>query len=457
MKKLFILLLIITSCSSMTIGQKEVLGYWTGELNISGIKLRIGFNIKEKNSVLVTTMDSPDQNAFDIPCSQTSFENKTLIIESKKLTIQYTASLEGENQISGIFTQNGMEFPLTLERSDQKAETPKRPQEPQAPFSYKTEEVKFKNTKAAVELAGTLSYPKEGEAHAVVILISGSGPQNRDCFLLGHKPFLVIADHLTKQGIAVLRYDDRGVGASTGNFSAATSEDFGSDVQAAIDFLKTHDKIDPKKIGLIGHSEGGLIAPMVAAGNEDVAFVVSMAGPGMAGKDLLPEQIRLISEATAIKQEKIDREYKRGKKMFSIIAKETIAEKREEALIKFLKKEEKDITDEEIKKVLKQYTSPWFVYFMRYDPRQDWQKVVCPVLAINGVKDLQVPVDENLAGIEKSLQKAGNKDVTIRKIENQNHLFQTCTTGHPAEYSVIDETFSPKTLELIVTWINERF
>lgn len=450
------LLITIITCSVLS-AQKEVLGYWKGKLVLPGVSLRLAFTITEENGKLSATMDSPDQGAYGIPCGTTQFENGLLTLKVESAGVTYTGKPEGDKMI-GKFKQATLNIDLDLARSEEEEGRNAKPQDPKEPFNYVVEEVSFENAAAQLKLAGTLTLPKNKKLAPVAIMITGSGPQDRDESLLGHKPFWVIADYLTNQGIAVLRFDDRGVGESTGNFSEATSADFATDVKAAIAYLKTRKEIDPEKIGLIGHSEGGLIAPMVAANNKDVAFIISMAGTGMAGKDLLPEQVRLIAEAGGADKKEVDKSYKTTKKACALVAKEKDVDKLKVELGELFEKDDDgESTEEQMESAIKQYTSPWFRYFMQYNPQDDFKKVSCPVLAITGSLDLQVPADANLAGIKKSLKKAKNKDVTTTKLDKLNHLFQHAQTGHPSEYAKIEETIAPIALELMATWINKRF
>lgn len=344
---------------------------------------------------------------------------------------------------------------------------PNRPQEPKEPFDYTSEDITFINYLAdSIQLAGTLTLPKNIKNPPVAILISGSGAQNRNEELMGHKPFLVIADYLTKNGIAVLRYDDRGVGESKGNFQTATTFDFATDVEAAIHYLKTRNDIDTKKIGLIGHSEGGLIAPMVASKNKDVAFIVLLAGPGVNGADILKTQARKAGELAGTPEGFLDENEKLASIIYDIIRTNT-----DEDIIKTkITKELNDyktnnpmsllapyITPVMIEQQLSVLKSEWICNFIRIEPKDYLEKTTCPVLALNGSKDFQVLPDINLEGIKNGLEKAGNKNVTIQKLDGLNHLFQTAETGSMQEYSKIEETFSPMALEIIKNWILERF
>ncbi|MDO9554120.1 MULTISPECIES: alpha/beta hydrolase family protein [Rhodonellum] len=339
-----------------------------------------------------------------------------------------------------------------------------RPQEPSKPYPYYTEEVTFENIQAQVTLAGTLTLPSAAGNYPAVILISGSGAQNRDEEISGHKPFLIIADHLTKHGIAVLRYDDRGVAKSTGNFKEATTADFASDVASAVDFLKTRVEVDRDKIGLIGHSEGGLIAPMVASNSKDVSFIVLLAGPGIEINKVLLTQQELISRADGISESDI-KEFilPVHKKAFKMISMSTDGRTLKTDLARLIE-ETYDITptnlislnmtrEQVVSTQSDKWSSEWFRNFLKYDPATILEKVTCPILALNGEKDLVVTPKENLSGISNALKKGGNTNVTVRELPNLNHLFQNCETGSPAEYAKIEETFSPIALKEMADWI----
>ena len=345
-----------------------------------------------------------------------------------------------------------------------------RPQEPRPPYPYGEEEVVYENKKDGVQLAGTLTLPRSRGPFPAVLLITGSGPQDRNEAILGHKPFLVLADHLTRLGIAVLRVDDRGVGKSTGKFHEATSEDFAVDAVAGIDYLKTRKEIDSRRIGLIGHSEGGLIASMIAARSTDVAFLVMMAGPGLTGEEILYRQGALISKAEGVSDDLIAQNLAAQKRMFKIVKEEKdnlAAETRIRELAASIREQvTKDGAEmrEERKKAIhniatgvesqaKMMVSPWFRFFLAYDPLPALMKVRCPVLAINGEKDLQVPARDNLEAIRQALQTGGNKNYEVLTLPMLNHLFQTCRTGALSEYAQIEETMSPVALETISKWI----
>ncbi|MCK9641174.1 MAG: alpha/beta fold hydrolase [Prolixibacteraceae bacterium] len=460
MKNIAVLLVLVIS----TIGLKgqEITGQWNGALKVQGMQLRIVFNITGNDKGYSSTMDSPDQGAKGIPVTMTTFTDSRLKLEIPTMRIEYNGELK-ENVITGTFKQNGMEFPMNLSKEKIEKQVVKRSQNPVQPYPYYSEEVTFPNAKAGITLAGTLTMPaKEGKFPAV-ILITGSGPQNRDEELMGHKPFLVVSDYLTRQGISVLRYDDRGVGQSKGIFKTATTVDFASDVESAIAYLKGRKEIDPKKIGLVGHSEGGIIAPMVSARNKDVSFIVLLAGTGIRGDKLLLLQQELVAKAAGVAETEIQKSREINTKAFEIVIKSVDAEPLKADLRKFLAESMKNspdyakpkgVTDEDFLSLqVNQITSPWMLYFIKYDPAIALEKVKCPVLAVNGDKDLQVPSKVNLPAIEKALKKGGNRQVTTIEFPGLNHLFQECKTGSPTEYAEIDQTFSPVALDAVTKWI----
>ena len=443
--------------------EKGIEGIWQGTLKISGIELRILFKIKkEEGGTLSAKMDSPDQSAKDIPVSEVVFENDSLRIEVKVAMGKYLGSFNKEkNTITGNWYQSGMTLPLELKQVEKEPEMI-RPQTPKKPYSYNEEEVEYLNEKAGIKLAGTLTTPKSGAPFPAVILITGSGAQNRDEEIFGHRPFLVLADYLTMQGIAVLRVDDRGVGGSGGSVSKSTTADFAADVRSGINFLKSREKIDSTKIGLIGHSEGGIVAPMVAANSDDVSFIVLMAGSGLTGEEILYLQGALIARANGANEETLAKNRARQEKLYLILKQETdnlkAIQKMKQASLESLDEAEKEKLANQGSKIevqLKPLTSKWFRFFLTYDPEVALKKVSCPVLAINGEKDLQVPPKENLTAIEEALKLAGNNNYTIKELPGLNHLFQTAKTGAVKEYAKIEETISPTVLKVIGDWILE--
>lgn len=447
-------------------------GLWLGNLKVQGgMEIRLLFNIStDPDGSVNATMDSPDQGAKGIPVDVVTYNDGSLHLGVKSIRGTFDGILKEDGKtIEGEWKQPEISLPLVLSRTDETPDTRKE-QDPIKPYPYNEEEVVYENKEAGVKLAGTLTIPQSDGLFPAVILVSGSGQQNRNEEILGHRPFLILSDYLTRRGIAVLRVDDRGTGGSTGNFSQATSEDFAGDVLAGIEYLKSRKEIDPDRIGLIGHSEGGLIAPMVAVESPDVAFIVMMAGPGITGEEILYLQSDLILRAEGTDNETISRNDALMKSMYSVIKEEqndTVAAEKLQKLmmdeVASMSEEEKKNSgyseanlDAQVNAQVQNLISPWMRFFLTYDPRPTLMKVKCPVLAINGEKDLQVPPEENLQAIEEALKEGGNRDYTVKELLGLNHLFQSAQTGSPSEYAKINETISPAALELIGDWVSEH-
>jgi len=366
------------------------------------------------------------------------------------------------DSLVGEWRQSGLAMPLALGRTG-KAPELRRPQDPRPPYAYDTLEVAYPNPAApGVTLAGTLTTPRGPGPFPCAVLITGSGPEDRDEAVFGHRPFRVLADHLTRAGIAVLRADDRGVGKSTGKFSTATSEDFASDVLAGIEFLRGRHEIDRRRIGLIGHSEGGLIAPMVATRSRQTAFIVMMAGPGLPGDSILMLQSAAMRRTIGVSEEAIGREMAVSRRMYALLrggdsAGVAVASRElvrlQLAALPEAQREAAGDPDKLAAGALRQLLSPWMRFFATYDPRPALSRLACPVLAINGSKDLQVPPRENLAAIRAALEAGRNRDFTVKALPGLNHLFQTCETGGAWEYAQIEETIAPAALKEMSDWI----
>lgn len=449
MTKLILILIAILSSFLMT-GQ-EISGKWNGVLKVQGTQLRLSFNVTQTEHGYSTTMDSPDQKVTGIPVEKTTFENSILKLEIPSAQISYQGTLNKDHVIVGTFSQNGQSFEMNLSKEVIQKQVYARPQEPQKPFSYYTEEVKFENKTDHVTLAGTLSLPKKEGNFPAVILITGSGKQNRDEEILRHKPFLVLSDYLTKKGIAVLRFDDRGAGESTGDYTKATTIDLARDVQAGVDYLKTRKEINKNKIGLIGHSEGGVIAPMIAGNSKDIGFIVLLAAPGLRGDKLLLLQKELLERQFGVPENDIQKGQEIFKAAYDIILASSVNDENLKNNLSNYAKSKFD--DKTAKSFVDQITNVWWYNFLRIDPATALAKVKCPVLALNGSKDLQVPATVNLEAIKKALTKAGNKNVTMKELSDLNHLLQECKTGSPLEYESIEQTFSPIALEEISNWL----
>jgi len=445
---------------------KPIEGIWQGTLKAGAFELRVIFKIsKAAGGELHATLDSPDQGAKDIPFDSVARDGSDVKLEAKKLVATFQGTLSDDGQaIKGQWKQAGATMPLALVRLDKEPETG-RPQDPKKPYPYVEEEVSYENASAKVKLAGTLTLPKSRRPAPAVLLITGSGPQDRDESIMGHRPFLVLADSLTRRGIAVLRVDDRGVGGSTGQDTAATTEDLTGDVLAGVAYLKTRQEIDPRRIGLAGHSEGGIIAPLAASRSRDVAFIVLLAGTGVTGEEILYRQGDLIIKAQGANAELAAANRTTQKALFEIVKQEADPAKAEPQLRQALLElsgaktalaESKEAIEAQCAAQAKALSSPWLRFFLTFDPATALHKVRCPVLAINGEHDLQVDPKQNLPPIEAALKQAGNRDVTVKELAGLNHLFQHSKTGSPAEYGKIDETFAPEALEIIGNWIVER-
>lgn len=461
---LFTLVLLI---STFSIAQQDLSGIWAGKLDLPNtVKLTIAFNLsKDEAGNYKATLDSPDQGAMGIPTESTTINNDSIRIEIPIIKGYYVGKIfYDEMKIVGKWNQAGSSFDLDVKKVD-KLDKPNRPQEPKDPYPYNSEEVLFENEKDNVVLVGTLTYPKEGNNFSAVVMITGSGGQDRNEELLGHKPFLVISDYLTRNGIAVLRFDDRGIAQSTGDHSKATSEDFAKDVLAAVQFLKERKEIDKTKIGLIGHSEGGMIAPLAAIQSNDVAFLIMMAGIGIPGDSILYLQGALIQRAEGESEDKIQKSVDLQRSIFKMVINSNDDEKLNKDLRDKFYEEYPNMTAEEKKEIgdpevyldmqIKTITSPWFKYFLKFDPVPVLEKVKCAVLAINGEKDLQVPPKENLSAIKSAFEKGGNKNFEVIELKGLNHLFQTSETGRISEYGQIEETISPTALQMMLEWIKK--
>jgi pimeloyl-ACP methyl ester carboxylesterase len=448
----------------------DVVGNWHGSLAVKAgvLEMRLVFRVSlDEEGNLTALLDSPDQGATDIPVDRVLLDGNRVRFEVDVIAGYYEGEIRGDGmRLEGSWHQAGQSFELNLEQS---SEVPQlgRPQEPTEPFPYRSEDVVYENRAAGIQLAGTLTAPDSAGPHPAVILISGSGPQDRDETVFGHRPFLVLADHLTRNGIAVLRVDDRGVGGSTGVQGPATSEDLAEDVLAGIEYLKSRKEIDPERIGLLGHSEGGIIAPITATRSRNVAFIVLLAGPGVTGEEILYRQSALIGAASGADADHIEQNHAVQARLFEIIKTnlddETKRARLREVFVETaegLSEEERAAanlgTDSAIEAQVESIASPWFQFFLTYDPAPTLALVECPVLAIIGEKDLQVPARENLAAIKEALATGGNSDYTVEELAGLNHMLQTAETGAPLEYGRIEETMSPVALEAISIWILER-
>jgi uncharacterized protein len=442
---------------------ERFIGLWEGAIQLGSTRLRLGLTVEHDSPGAVKGfMTSIDQGHAKMPATLT-VRGDTLVVDIPLASASYRAVIApGRDSLRGTFTQGGS-VPLTMRRTTAMTIV-SRPQEPKPPFPYRTDDVSFES-KPGVRLAGTLSLPPGSGPFPAVVMVSGSGPQDRDENLMGHKPFLLLADYLAKKGIASLRYDDRGFGKSTGDHSKATSLDFADDAEAAVRFLQANPSIARDRVGILGHSEGGMIGPIVAARSMDVAFLVLMAGPGIPGDSILMLQQRALLVAAGMPGAEIDIGARINRVLFdaaraggdSAAVVGRLRAGMRELYPTLPEKTRKEATEEQIVSRLLQTVTPWFRYFIPYDPRPTLRRVTVPVLALNGTLDLQVPYKENLSAMDAAFKDGKNKDYRLVELPSLNHLFQTAKTGGLAEYSALEETISPSVLEMIAGWITERF
>jgi pimeloyl-ACP methyl ester carboxylesterase len=444
---------------------QEIIGSWTGSLKIQETSLRLVFNVSMKDSVLISTFDSPDQGAFGLPTTRTTYSesDKKLEIIASGLGIFYRGILENDS-IVGTFNQGGIPFPLTLRKTIK--EVVHKPQTPIEPLPYISEEVTISdNSQNKVSLSGTLTLPDSTGIFPAIILIAGSGPNDRDETIFGHKPFYLLSDYLTRNGFAVLRYDKRGVGKSTGDYSKATISDFVTDASNALEYLKSRKEIDSSKIGMLGHSEGGIIAPMVASKSSDVKFLVLLAAPGTKGIEIVLDQNENSLKHQGIEPETINRLQLTNREIFESLLVWSGSENDRTALrdrLSYLWEQLPILIKLKLEKepyLRAQFNAmitPGYRSFLATDPKDYLSLVSCPVLAINGENDVQVPALKNLEAIKHHIQKGGNYKVETKSYPMLNHLFQESITGQPDEYAKIDQTISPQILSDITNWIKNQ-
>jgi uncharacterized protein len=444
----------------------SVVGHYKGSITIMGTELAIAVDITTGPRGLGATIDVPQQGAKALPLANVGYRPPRVHFELP--AGPGLATFEGEatgDTITGTFTLAGAAGTFRLRREALGVLSP--PATP-VPPPYREEDVTF--TSPAGVFAGTLTAPAGPGAHPAVLLITGSGPQNRDEELFGFKPFRLIADHLTRHGIVVLRCDDRGVGATTAKREGTTTADLADDALAAVAFLRGRSEVDPRRVGLLGHSEGGVVAPMAAARSADVAFIVLVSGMGVSGERILLEQAETIGRAEGSSDADVAAEAQLQRHLFQAARTgsgwdEATAEARVLALAKLealpeaQRKAIGDLgayADLAIAGQLAMVRSPWFRFFIDYDPAADLAKVRCPVLALFGEKDLQVPAEANGKAVAEALARGGNRDVTVKVLTGANHLYQKAITGSPNEYPTLPKEFVPDFLDTISTWIARR-
>jgi hypothetical protein len=447
--------------------RKSLAGNWLGVLDVGGTRLRLVLKISvDANDSLRASLDSIDQAATGLRVDRIVRTGPSIRAELNGIGAVFEGQLNAdETEMAGTWAQGAGVLPLVFKRVNETPAAPRRPQEPHKPYPYTEEEVVYENKQDKVKLAGTLTIPRSRGPHPAVLLITGSGPEDRDETVFGHRPFLVLADYLTRRGIAVLRVDDRGVGGSSATVAGAieTSENYAADALSGVEFLKTRREINARQIGLLGHSEGGMIAPLAAVRSKDVAFIVLMAGPGVTGDQLLELQAELILKANGADDRLVAYNRRLQRLMTTILRTEksdAAAERRLRTelpqLIASMPEEKTKalgITPEAMEGQIRMMLTPWYRFILFHDPRPVLKQVRCPVLAIAGERDLQVPAKQNLPAIAGALKEGGNRDYTTIELPGLNHLLQTSRTGSPNEYAQIEETISPKALELIANWI----
>ena len=458
-------LLLITSALAVVaqVPTRNVEGNWLATLDIAGVKLRIVLKIQKSANGYTAKFDSLDQGASDLPVDSVVLDGNKFSFSAGQFGINYEGTLnEAGDEVSGTFKQGEGSMPLIFKRV---AEIPKfnRPQEPKKPYPYDEHEVSYRNEKDNIKISGTLTLPRGGGKYPAVLLITGSGSQDRNETVSGHRPFLVMSDYLTRNGIAVLRVDDRGVGGTDIGSLSATSENYAEDVLAGVNFLRQRKEIDPKMIGLIGHSEGGMIAPIVATRTNDVSFIVLLAGLGQRGEDVIYTQIELIHKAQGTHVDTTRHTIALARKIHAIVKAETDEKRIEQRINEDIVAYDRTLGDLQkqlfqpaaagLKAFIPMYKTQWYRYFIMFDPQPVLKNVKVPVLALNGELDLQVAWKENLDLIGAGLKAGGNQDVTIKSFPKLNHLFQNSQTGLLSEYAQIEETMSPEVLKTVSDWI----
>jgi alpha/beta superfamily hydrolase len=432
----------------------DVSGTWLGTLTVSGASLRVVFNLSGTPAAGFTgTVDVPEQGAIANPLSSVDVDGRQVTIGIADVGASFAGELSQDGQsIDGVFVQ-GQLFPLLLEKQPGPLDY-RRPQDPVAPYPYRSQDVSFAGA-GGITLAGTLTWPEGAGPFKAVVLIAGSGPLNRDEELLNHRPFAVLSDALTQAGVATLRYDKRGVGASGGDYATATSPDFAADARAAATWLRGQSHAAVSSIGLVGHSEGGMLAPMTADGNADIAFLVLLAAPGVVGADIIISQQRAIDAAGGTPAAVLDADEALARQLFACFpGMQADATALERCLRNALTAT--GITGAEQERVVATLVTPWMRFFATYDPIPLLRRTTIPVLALTGGLDLQVLADLNLPPIRAALAEAGNAAATVEERPGLNHLFQHATTGSPIEYGTITETMAPEVLRQVTTWIGAR-
>lgn len=433
-------------------------GTWEGTLDVGGQSIRLIFDIQEEDGALTGTTYSPDQSPIGIPISAVEVTEEEIVLEIAQIGGRFEGPLaEDQAALTGEFSQRGMRLPLTLKRADRAAALagPARPQHPEPPYPYGVQEVTFANETDSLRLAGTLTVPAADGPHPAVVLIGGSGPLDRDAEVFGHKLFLVLADHLTRHGIAVLRYDERGVGASEGTaWPAASSEAFARDAAAGVRFLQAHPDIAANAIGLIGHSEGGLVAPLAHTAHVPAAFLALLAAPSVPGDAVLEEQLAAMVTAQGLPDARVASTRASQRALLDAAKRASVADTARVELHTALSAQ--GMSEAQVQAQIEQLTSPWFTFFLTHDPQSVMAQLDVPVLALYGSLDLQVLPAQNVGPMQTALDASPSVDATVAVLDSLNHLFQPATTGLPDEYVHVETTLAPAMLERLTTWIRAQ-
>jgi pimeloyl-ACP methyl ester carboxylesterase len=454
----------ILAMSAAMAQTSPLVGNWAGTLEAGGAKLRLVLHVGATPAGLAARLDSIDQGAMGLPVTSVILENSVVRLELRNLRASFEGFLNKEGtEISGEWRQGGGTIPLVFKRVES---GPKRPQEPKKPYPYGEEEIVIENSAGGVKLAATLTLPAGQGPFPAVVLLTGSGAQDRNESIMGHRPFLVLADHLTRAGIAVLRADDRGVGGSSGDLSQSTYDDLAGDALAGVAFLKARKEIDAKRIGVAGHSEGASVGMVAAGRSADVAFLLLMAGPGVTGEQLMYEQSKTIARMPGGNERAAALNRKLQEAMFAAIKKGTTREAAEKRLREAIKNFVASMSAEDrqaapmLQAVAERQApallTPGFRSLLLFDPAPALAKVKCPVLALYGELDSQVPPAQNRAPMEAALKASGNGNASVVVLPSLNHLFQNAKTGLVTEYAAIEETFAPAALDVISAWIQRH-
>lgn len=451
MNKALIFLLAIVA-SAITGVSQDISGVWNGEVSVRGNQLSIQFNIEKTENGYSSSMDIPQQGLTGANATSTEFSEGSLTLKFDMFGIRYEGKLKDQNEFIGNLIQSERPAELNLRRGEIVLN---RPQEPKEPFSYQSQEISFESKVDKINLKGTLTLPQTKGKYPLVIIISGSGPQNRDGDMFGHKPYYVLADHLSEKGIAVLRFDERGAGESEGNFETSSLMDFMDDVESAVEFLLRDKNLNISSLGLMGHSIGGLIAPKLASENKSIDFVIMLAGPGVHGDELMLSQKAATERLMGFNEMQVAQGQNLMKGVYNEVTKsEMEGQELKKSLHEYLIGLYGALIPlDQRNDLVNQVTTPEVSGLIRTKPYEYLSLLECPVLALNGSKDLQVTASANLSAIEASLENKGHKKNKILKLEGLNHLFQKCDTGSVNEYSIIEQTFSPDALEIISDWV----